>query len=125
MVEDGSPGETRRLVWDANACALVPPRPGRDRPATRQFIKGPLPVPWFERAAGLAGKALHIGLALWWVSGLCRAATFSFKRSAATAFGVSPDATYDALSRLEQAGLIRVARHRGRSPVVTILEPQP
>ncbi len=122
MVDDESPDEATRLIWDANAGALRPLRPGQDAPATRQFIKGPLPMPWFERAAKLPGKALHIALALWRVSGLCRSATFSFKRNAAKAFGVSPDATYDALARLEQAGLVRVTRHRGRSPLVTIIE---
>ena len=125
MVEDRPSGEAMRLVWDANAMQMRPPRPGQDGPATRQFIKGPLPMPWIERAAALPGKALHIALGLWWVSGLCRPATFSFKRKAVDAFGVSPDAMYDALARLEEAGLIRAVRHRGRSPVVTILEAKP
>ena len=124
MVEDGFPGETTRLVWDPNAGALRPPRSGQDGPATPRFIKGPLPMPWFERAAALPGKALQVALALWWVRGLTRSTTFSFKRSAGHVFAVSADAMYDALTRLEQAGLIRVARHRGRSPVVTILDPE-
>ena len=118
MVE-GSPPETTRLVWDANAGAFGPPRPGTEA-TVPHFIKGPLPLPWIHRAAALPGKALHVALALWYVKGLCRSATFPFKRKLSAEMGVSPDATYDALTNLEAAGLIRVDRHRGRSPVVTI-----
>jgi DNA-binding FadR family transcriptional regulator len=38
-------------------------------------------------------------------------------------FGVSRDAGYDALGRLDDAGLIQVRRKRGRMPKVTLLEP--
>lgn len=121
VMVDGSPPETTRLVWDVNAGAFGPPRSGAER-AMHQFIKGPLPLLWFQKASALPGKALHVALSLWWVKGLCRAATFPFKRKAAATLGISRDATYDALTKLEAAGLIRVDRHRGRSPVVTILE---
>ena len=50
---------------------------------------------------------------------------FPFERMAAMEIGVSRDATYDALINLEEAGLIRVSRHRGRSPVVTSSTSQP
>jgi len=119
---DGVPPEAAPLIWDVNARAFGPPRPGATPPSTPRFIKGPLPLPWFFRAAALPGKALHIALGLWYMKGLCCSATFPFKRKTAGGFGVSPDATYDALTRLEAAGLIRVARHRGRSPVVTVLD---
>ncbi|MEO9161031.1 MAG: hypothetical protein ABI349_01300 [Casimicrobiaceae bacterium] len=56
------------------------------------------------------------------MAGMCCSRTFPFKRKAATAFGASIDAVYDALKNLEEAGLISVVRHRGRSPIVTILE---
>jgi DNA-binding transcriptional regulator YhcF (GntR family) len=56
------------------------------------------------------------------MKGLCCKETFPFKRKAAAEMGVSPDATYDALTNLEAAGLIQVDRHRGRSPVVTVLD---
>ena len=56
------------------------------------------------------------------MKGLCRSATFPFKRKVADGMGVSRDATYDALTNLEDEGLISVCRHRGRSPVVTVLD---
>ena len=119
---EGVPPATTQLVWDVNARVLTPPRPGA-APASPRFIKGPLPLSWLRRAAALPGKALHIALGLLYMSGLCRSATVTFKRKTAAEFGVSPDATYDALTNLEAAGLVRVDRHRGRSPTVTILDP--
>jgi hypothetical protein len=113
--------ETARLVWDANAAAFGPPRSNSDTLVDR-FIKGPIPLPWFLKAAALPGKAPIVALALWWVRGLCKAATFPLKRQATDEFCVSPDAAYDALKRLEQVGLIHVLRHSGRSPIVTILD---
>lgn len=118
---DGPPATTTQLVWDANAAAFGPPRSNPETRADR-FIKGPIPLPWFVKAAGLPGKAPIVALVLWWIRGLCRSATFPLKRQATNAFSVSPDAAYDALKRLEEAGLIRVLRHCGRSPVVTILD---
>jgi hypothetical protein len=120
---DGSPPEAAQLVWDANAGAFGPPQSAAER-AIGKFIKGPLPLLWFSKAAALPGKAINVALALWWIQGLCRAKTFPLKREAASTLGVSPDATYDALTNLEGAGLIQVLRHRGRSPVVTILDAQ-
>lgn len=117
---DESPPQATQLEWDANAGAFVTSRPAAETVGPR-FIKGPLPLPWIQRAAAVPGKGLHVALGLCYVSGLRRSKTFPFKRSVAAGLSVSPDALYDALTRLEQAGLISVTRHRGRSPVVTIL----
>jgi hypothetical protein len=117
---DGSPPGTAQFVWDASAGKFRLPQPATEPPA-RRFIKGPLPLAWLQRAAVLPGKTLHVALGLWYVKGLYRADTFAFKRKLAAELGVSPDATYDALTSLERAGLIHVDRHRGRAPVVTIL----
>ena len=116
--------DTTRLQWNVNTASYGPVRSDLDAGSPR-FIKGPLPLPWFQRAAALPGKALHVALAIWYVRGLCRADTFPLKRSATATLGVSADATYDALSNLEAAGLVRVQRHRGRSPVVTVLDSKP
>lgn len=113
--------DTRRLTWQVGSGTFGVPRPEAEIAAQR-FVKGPLPLAWFHRAAALPGKALNVGLALWYVKGLCRKSTFPFRRSAPDTFGVSKDATYDALSNLEAAGLISVVRHRGRAPVVTVID---
>ena len=86
------------------------------------FIKGPLPLLWMQRAAHLPGKALHVALALWYLSGLQKCRTIRLATKSLAVMGVSRDAKYDALSRLEEAGLVSVDQRPGRAPVVTLLE---
>src|SRR5690349_2255208 len=113
MRMDGSPPASARLVFDANTGAFGAPRAGAEPPSL-SFIKGPLPLTWIQRAAALPGKALHVALCLWLLKGVVKSATFPLKRKLPSEMGVSPDATYDALTNLENAGLIAVSRHRGR-----------
>lgn len=120
IVGECAPGSIR-LAWNKSSGTYGPPQQA-EAPASARFVKGPLPLPWLHRAAALPGKAFNVAVSLWYVSGLCRSDTFPFKRNVAADFNVSADATYDALTNLEGAGLIRVARHRGRSPTVTILQ---
>ncbi len=96
-------------------------RPPRHRKG-EHFLKGPVPCTWLEQAAVLPGKALHIGLALWFMAGMTKSQTVKLSRSLAAQFGTLPDASRRALSTLEKAGLVSVIRHPGRSPVVTLLE---
>ena len=96
-------------------------RPPRHRKG-EHFLKGPVPCNWLEQAAALPGKALHIGLALWFLAGMAKSQTVKLSRSLAARFGALPDASRRALSTLEKAGLVSVIRHPGCSPVVTLLE---
>jgi hypothetical protein len=116
---DSAP-DAARLTWDRTTQSYSRASVARDASCDR-FIRGPLPLSWIMRAAALPGKAFHVSMGLWYVSGLCRSTTFPFKRSVADDFGVSVDAVYDALKNLERAGLISVVRHKGRCPIVTIL----
>jgi uncharacterized membrane protein len=47
--------------------------------------------------------------------------TFKLPNGRLSARGVSRQAKYRALARLEAAGLIKVARAHGKTPVVTII----
>jgi len=40
-----------------------------------RFLKGPIPLDWIIAAAKLPGKALHVGIALWFLAGLKRSRT--------------------------------------------------
>ena len=80
----------------------------------RQFIKGPVPMPWVERAARLPGKALAVGLLLWFRHGMGGGALITVSRPLMERFGVSRKAAGRALTALEQAGLIRADRAAGR-----------
>jgi hypothetical protein len=83
------------------------------------FIRA-LPLVWFERAATLPGKAVHLGLALFFMSGLCASPTVRLAHRVAARFGVGRAALGSALRGLESAGLVTVVRSPGRSPRVTI-----
>lgn len=88
-----------------------------------QFIKGPIPLPWISQASKLPGKALHVGLSLWYMSGLQKSNKIKLTSKVYTdKFGVSRQAMYRALPQLEQAGLIAVERRQGKAFKVTVLE---
>lgn len=89
-----------------------------------KFISGPLPLPWLGKAAKLPGKALAVGLGLWFLRGLIRESRLSFTPSTWNQFGLSRSAVYRGLEQLESAGLVTVERHRGRCPVVTLKNPK-
>jgi hypothetical protein len=88
------------------------------------FIRGPVPLGWLARAAVLPGSALAVGLAIWFLVGMCcsRKALVVCPTLLLERFNVSRKAGYRGLAALERAGLVKVERHRGRCPRVTILE---
>src|SRR5262249_5070527 len=98
-------------------------RPARaSAPRAPLFIKGPLPAAWFRAAAALPGKALAVGQALWFLRGLKGRRTVRLAAKALACFAVRRKPGQRGLAKLEAAGLVRVERKRGRSPLVTILE---
>ncbi len=95
-------------------------RPPRPRPG-ELFLKGPVPWTWLAHAARLPGKAVHVGLVLWLLAGLTGKAEITLGSAYLHESGVNRYAAYRALQALEVAGLVRVVRGRGRSPLVTIV----
>jgi len=80
---------------------------------------------WIARAAALPGKSLHVALAIWLATNGQNGKTVSHIKTYCAKFGIARDALYPALDRLEQAGLIRTDRQRGRAGHITLLcEPQ-
>lgn len=92
-----------------------------DTPFTEPFLKGPIPMAWLKLAAELPGKALHLGIAIWWLYPMSKTRTFRLTRKALDYVGISRDAAYDALRRLEERRLVRVERLPGQRPKVQIL----
>ena len=111
--------QTNRFRWNHEAQAF------QSAPSTearkKSFIKGPLPLIWFEKAAILPGKALHVALAIWYRVGLERQSTVKLGQKVMSRFGVSRDAKYDALRRLVEAGLIEIEQLPGKAPIVTVI----
>ena len=76
---------------------------------------------WLARAAPLSGKALAVGLAIWFWAVLHRRRDhLSICGTLLERFGVRRHAGYRGLAALERAGLVKVERHRGRCPRVTL-----
>jgi hypothetical protein len=86
------------------------------------FLKGPIPADWLKVAGSLPGKTLHIGIAIWLVRGVEKRKRFKFTPRWYSWFSLDPHTVRRALLRLQQAGLIRVERKPGCSPIVTVLE---
>lgn len=84
------------------------------------FVRGPIPWDWIQRAANLRGRALDVGIALWYMDGFERTGTVKSQPSVIRELGVDRHAEYRALRALEKAGLVSVQRKRGAAPVVTI-----
>jgi hypothetical protein len=87
-----------------------------------KFLKGPIPWKWLVIAARQPGKALHVAIELWHIAGLKRSGTLSLSMRRLSVFNMSRFSGYRGLTALEAAGLISVERHRGRKPIVTLLD---
>ncbi len=88
-----------------------------------KFLKGPIPWKWIVLAARQPGKALHVAIALWFLSGMLKSGRIKLNNILSKTLGVTRYAKHRSLSSLEQAGLISVEQSRGKSPVVTLLDP--
>jgi len=117
------PIDVNRLRVARSNMAAVRIKPPRHK-LGEHFLKGPIPLTWLEVAAGLPGKSLNAGIALWYAAGIARSASVPLSNIASQRFGLDRNSKYRALSWLEGAGLIRVERKLGRAPVVTILNPE-
>ena len=91
-------------------------------PCRGAFLKGPIPWPWLARAAKLPGRALHVGLVLWFRAGLARGRTVTLPGPILESMGMDRHAAGRGLNALEEAHLVAMERHPGRKPLVTILD---
>lgn len=80
-----------------------------------------VPLDWLERVAQINGKTLHVAACLLWLVQLRRGPDVRLGQSVLRRFNASRDASYDALKKMAAAGLVKVDRSPGRSPVVTLL----
>jgi hypothetical protein len=87
------------------------------------FLKGPIPWKWITTAARLPGKALHVGICIWYLAGMRRSKCVSLSMARLSELGVSRYAAYRGLRFLEQVALVRVIRHKGRLSKVELLDP--
>ncbi len=90
--------------------------------SNNRFLKGPIPWDWIIRASRLRGRALTLGLCLWRLEGATRKTAVPLGNAELQPFGIDRAAKSRGLAELEQAGLIKVTRQRGRWPIVTLLK---
>ena len=104
------------------ALSRIPPKLPRHRKG-ELFVMGPIPLAWIGLASALPGKALAVGVALWFQAGLVKRNEVKLSRKLLERFGVKRDAARRGLGLLEEKGLVSVQRHTGRCPLVQICDP--
>jgi hypothetical protein len=116
--------EKLRLKYLPSSSTMIDSVPDHkvERQPKKQFLKGPIPLPWLEKAAQLPGRALAVGIVIWYRAGLHSSNTIVLTSAILNRFGVSRHAKRRALTALEEASLIAVTRRGNKNPEVTILE---
>ena len=103
-------------------------RPPRHNPG-EWFLKGPIPGSWLVRVFRLParklGRALRVGIALWYLAGVKKNRVVKPTWDTWERFCLSRYASYRGLLDLERAKLVKVKRRPGCCPVVTILDATP
>lgn len=93
---------------------------------TDKFIRGPIPWWWITQAAQLGSKVPVVAYAIWFFVGVKKSDTVPLSTGfLGRELGVGRMSVYRALSRLEEAKLIRVKRQRGRNPQVEVIRTRP
>ena len=92
------------------------------KPIHKRFLKGPIPLDWLAAAAQLPGKAINVGLALWWLAGMSKTGVLKLTRQSQIAMNISKDAERDGLRRLQRAGLIEIAARPGQRHSIRIIK---
>ena len=97
-----------------------------------QFIRGPLPLKWFQKASTISRSAAVVGLIIWgiayqkklWGYDSQRRTSGHIKVTNQTCmkWGICGNSKNIALRMMEEARLIRLDIKRGRSPVVQIID---
>ena len=98
----------------------------------KEYVRGPLPLKWFQRASTISRTAGVVGLIIWrdayqkklWGYDSQRRTSGHIKVTNQTCkkWGVCGNSKNTALRLMEEAGLIRLELKRGRSPLVQIID---
>jgi hypothetical protein len=113
--------EAMRVLPSAATTSRPAARPPLRRKSTGRFLKGPIPLAWLAAAARQPGRALHVGIAVWFLAGMKRDRTVALSPSVLAELGVNRHAAYRAVGALERANLLSVSRKCGRAPIVSVI----
>ena len=84
-----------------------------------QFIKGPIPLEWIQKACTLGAEKL--ALYLMYMKGLTGWSKIPLRSAEMQKFGLSPETRRVRLVKLERAGLVKAEEAVGKEPVVTVI----
>ena len=97
-----------------------------------QYVRGPLPLKWFQKASNISRTAGVVGLIIWKISYQSKLWGYDSQRRTSghikvtnhncKKWGVCGNSKNAALRLMEEAGLIRLDLKRGRSPIVQIID---
>ena len=98
----------------------------------KEYVRGPLPLKWFQRASTISRTAAVVGMIIWrdayqkklWGYGSQRRTSGHIKVTTQNCmkWGICGNSKNTALRLMEKAGLIRIELKRGRSPIVQIID---
>ena len=98
----------------------------------KEYVRGPLPLKWFQLASNISRTAGVVGLIIWkiayqrklWGHDSQRRTSGSIKVTNQTCmkWGICGNSKNIALRMMKEAGLIRLDTKCGRSPVVQIID---
>lgn len=90
-----------------------------------KFIKGPIPMDWLRVAAGCGQRAEAVAILLWYAAGWQKTNPAKLTPAILSELNVHPKTSKRCLQRMAEVGLVDVEFKRGRSPLVTLLDPKP
>ncbi len=79
------------------------------------FLKGPLPLEWINQACQSQGRAIDVGLAIWFLTYMKRKQPITLNQRTLDHFALNRHAGYRGLKGLEENGLVEVKRAPGKS----------
>jgi hypothetical protein len=97
-------------------------QPCRKRKVRGKHLQGPVPWDWLLLASRLPGKALAVGLILWFWANALKKKVVRYRPAQVRALGVHPCTARRGLQALADAGLVSIHYPPGRCLEVTILD---
>ena len=87
-----------------------------------RFIKGPIPMEWMRAANTCGRRSVSVAIVIWFAAGLQRSNPVKLSQTVLAELGIPSRTAKRVLERMQSIGIVEVEFHRGRSPLVTILD---
>ena len=87
-----------------------------------RFIKGPIPLDWVKASSVCGRRSIDVAVILWFAAGIQRSNPFKLSQTVLSELVIPAKTARRILIRMQSIGIVVVDFHRGRSPLVTILD---